>query len=198
VTQIDPLAARAVGAPLHLGALQSVTVMGTRFPEVKTITAEQAKRMTQGFSIPLRLTPETNKDVADMHSAQVERELSALLAPVTNAGNATTTNGTTSGNSGPVTAVTGTVSSVPSTVSGTTAPVTATRSGIPGAVSGITTPVVGAVSGIAAPVTGTLTGTPVPTQSAAPTPPPANAASTPRNNGGLVGGLLKTTGSLLK
>src|SRR5262245_25639737 len=60
VTQIDPQAARAVGAPLQLGALQSVTVMGTRFPEVKTITAEEAKRLIQGLNVPIHLTPETN------------------------------------------------------------------------------------------------------------------------------------------
>ena len=49
VNQIDPLAARPVGAPLHLGALQSVTVIGTRSPEVKTITEEEAKRMTNSL-----------------------------------------------------------------------------------------------------------------------------------------------------
>ncbi|HSF05538.1 MAG TPA: FecR domain-containing protein [Methylomirabilota bacterium] len=81
VTQIDPLAAHSVGTPLRLGALQRVKLMGTRFPEVSTISAEQAKRMTQGFAVPVRLTPETSVEVGRAHAAQVGEELTALLPP---------------------------------------------------------------------------------------------------------------------
>jgi len=90
VTQIDPLAARSVGAPLRLGALQSVKLMGTRIPEVNTISAEQAKRITQGFAVPIRLTPETSKEVARVHAAQVAEELTALL-PTSTSSNCDTT-----------------------------------------------------------------------------------------------------------
>lgn len=208
VTQIDPLAAHSVGTPLRLGALQSVKLMGTRLPEVKTISAEQAKRMTQGFAVPIRLTPETSKQVADMHAAKVERELTDLLAPpptsssgtsasrrsllktqdghstsstasTTNSG---TSNGTVSGGTGVVTGVTG-------AVSGVTGAATGTVSGVTGAVTGTVSGVTGALVG----PTGVLTPTPAPTQTAT-----SNPSSAQRNSGGLLGGLLKTTASPLK
>lgn len=178
VTQIDPLAAHSVGTPLRLGALQSVKLMGTRFPEVNTISAEQAKRMTQGFAVPIRLTPETSKQVAEMHAAEVERELNGLLAPPPGSSSAASTNSATTTNSQ---APTGTVSGGTGTVSA----VTGTVSGVTGAVSGVT----GALTG----PTGVLTPTPAPTQTAT-----SNPSSAQRNSGGLLGGLLKTTGSLLK
>jgi hypothetical protein len=81
VIQIDPLAAHSVGSPLRLGALQSVRLMGTRIPEVSTISAEQAKRMTRGFVVPVRVTPETSTEVGRAHAAQVGEELTALLPP---------------------------------------------------------------------------------------------------------------------
>jgi FecR protein len=181
VTQIDPLAAHSVGTPLRLGALQSVKLMGTRLPEVKTISAEQAKRMTQGFAVPIRLTPETSKQVADMHAAKVERELTDLLAPPPTS-NSGTSNGTVSGGTGVVTGVTG-------AVSGVTGAATGTVSGVTGAVTGTVSGVTGALVG----PTGILTPTPAPTQTAT-----SNPSSAQRNSGGLLGGLLKTTGSLLK
>ncbi len=197
VTQIDPLAAQSVGAPLRLGALQSVKLMGTRFPEVSTISAEQAKRMTQGFAVPIQLTPETSsKQVAEMHAAKVERELTELLGPQPTSGSSTFTSGssllmnkdgrsadattsTISGtsNGGVVSGVTGTVSAVTGTVSGVTGAVTG--------VSGVTGALVGPTS--------VLTPTLAPTQTAT-----SNTSPTQTNGGGLLGGLLKTTGSLLK
>lgn len=200
VTQIDPLAAHSVGTPLRLGALQSVKLMGTRFPEVSTISAEQAKRMTQGFAVPIHLTPETSKQVAEMHAAKVERELNGLLAPppTSNSGTSTSrhslvktkdgrsTDSATTTNSG---TQTGTVSGGPGTVSGVTGAVTGIVSGVTGAVTGSVSGVTGAVVG----PTGVLTPTPAPTQTAT-----SNPSSAQRNSGGLLGGLLKTTGSLLK
>jgi hypothetical protein len=55
--------------------------MGTRIPEVSTISAEQAKRMTRGFVVPVRVTPETSTEVGRAHAAQVGEELTALLPP---------------------------------------------------------------------------------------------------------------------
>jgi hypothetical protein len=245
VSQIDPVAATAVGAPLRLGALQSVKVTGLRAPEVNTITAEQAKRLAQGFTMPIRLAPESAKEVADLHATQVERELTGLLgpAPVASAGNNTprpsrstggaTNSETSDGNAGLVSVVTGTVDGVAAPVtglvsdvaapvtglvSGVAAPVTGLVSGVAapvtgvvpgvsapvsGLVSGVTAPVTGVVPGLAPPVTGLVSGvtggltSPPPAPAAAPAPPAASAP--PRNNGnGLIGGVLKTTGSLLK
>jgi hypothetical protein len=81
VTQIDPLAPHAAGAPLRLGALQSVKLVGARFVEVNSISAEQAKRLSQSFAMPIRPTPETNHEVARVHAAHVGEELTALLLP---------------------------------------------------------------------------------------------------------------------
>jgi hypothetical protein len=221
VSQIDPVAATVVGAPLSLGALQSVKVTGRRAPEVNTITAEQAKRLTQGFSMPIRLAPESAKEVADLHASQVERELTGLLgpAPVANGGAVSAVTGTVGGVAGALTGtlagvaapVTGLVTDVAAPVtgivSGVVAPVTgvvsAVSAPVSGLVSGVTAPVTGLVPAVAAPVTGLVSGvaggltTPPPPPAAAPAPP---AASTPprNNDGGLIGGLLKTTGSLLK
>lgn len=229
VSQIDPVAATAVGAPLHLGALQSVKVTGLRAPEVNTITAEQAKRLTQGFSMPIRLAPESAKEIADLHANQVERELSGLLgpAPVASAGNnaslpsrspdgaGATNSGASSENGGAVSAVTATVDgsagALTGTVAGVAAPVTGLVSGVvpgvaapvSGLVSGVTAPVTGLVPGVTAPVTGLVSGVTSgltsPPVAPAPTPAPPAASAPPRNNsGGLIGGLLKTTGPLLK
>jgi hypothetical protein len=229
VSQIDPVAATAVGAPLHLGALQSVKVTGLRAPEVNTITAEQAKRLTQGFSMPIRLAPESAKEIADLHANQVERELSGLLgpAPVASAGNnaslpsrspdgaGATNSGASSENGGAVSEVTATVDgsagALTGTVAGVAAPVTGLVSGVvpgvaapvSGLVSGVTAPVTGLVPGVTAPVTGLVSGVTSgltsPPVAPAPTPAPPAASAPPRNNsGGLIGGLLKTTGPLLK
>jgi hypothetical protein len=198
VTQIDPLAAHSVGTPLRLGALQSVKLMGTRLPEVKTISAEQAKRMTQGFAVPIRLTPETSKQVADMHAAKVERELTDLLAPPPTSASATSTSRpslvkTQDGHSTSSTTNSGTSNG---TVSGGTGVVTGVTGAATGTVSGVTGAVTGTVSGVTGALggpTGVLTPTPAPTQTAT-----SNPSSAQRNSGDLLGGLLKTTGSLLK
>jgi hypothetical protein len=201
VTQMDPRAAHSVGAPLRLGALQSVKLVGTRFPEVTTISAEQAKRMTQGFAMPVRLTPEaSSKPVADMHAAKVERELTGLLGTFTSPFSlpdgrfVDAKTGTSSGTSkgGVVSGVTGTVSGVTGAVSGVTGAVPGV---VPGTVSGVTgaAPGVTGVTGALVGSTGVLTPAPAPTQTTISNPSPAQ-----RNSGGLVGGLLKTTGSLLK
>jgi FecR protein len=184
VSQIDPVAATVVGAPLSLGALQSVKVTGLRAPEVNTITAEQAKRLTQGFSMPIRLAPESAKEVADLHANQVERELTGLLgpAPVASAGNdssrpsrspngtGATNSGASNENGGAVSAVTGTVGAVAAPVTGlvsdVAAPVTgvvsAVAAPVTGLVSGVAAPVTGIVSGVAAPVTGVVSGVAAP------------------------------------
>jgi hypothetical protein len=174
VSQIDPVAATVVGAPLSLGALQSVKVTGLRAPEVNTITAEQAKRLTQGFSMPIRLAPESAKEVADLHANQVERELTGLLgpAPVANAGDnmsrpsrssnaddRSATSGGSNGNGGAVSAVTGTVAGVAAPVTGLVSDVAAPVTGL---VSGVAAPVTGIVSGVAAPITGVVPGVSAP------------------------------------
>jgi len=210
VAQVDPLTTRPTGASLRLGALQSVKLTGSRFPEVNTISAEQAKRMTQGFAMPIQVTPETSKPVAEMHAAQVERELTSLLAisPTSSStasnprpsllktkdGRSTNSTEPTTPNSG--TSNGGVVSGVTGTVSGVAGGLTGAVSGLTGAVSGVTGAVVGTVSGVTGALvgpTGVLTPTPAPTQTAT-----SNPSSSQRNSGGLLGGLLKTTGSLLK
>ncbi len=204
VTQIDPLAAHSVGIALRLGALQSVKLVGAGFPEVTTISAEQAKRMTQGFAVPVRLTPETSsKQVADMHAAQVERDLMSLLAPAPTPGSSLLTikDGRSQDSSASTTASSGTskggvVSGVTGALSGVTGAATGTVSGVAtGTVSGVTGVVTG-VSGVTGALvgpTGVLTPTQAPTQTATSNPSPPQ-----RSSGGLLGGLLKTTGSLLK
>jgi hypothetical protein len=180
VSQIDPVTA-AVGAPLRLGALQSVKVTGLQAPEVKTITDEQAKRLTQGFSMPIRLAPESAKGVADLHANQVERELTGLLGPApgastgnnpsrptrsSNAEGRSPNSRGSNGNGGAVSAVAGTIGGVAAPVTGlvsdVAAPVTgvvsAVAAPVTGLVSGVAAPVTGIVSGVAAPVTGLVSG----------------------------------------
>jgi hypothetical protein len=82
VIQVDPLAAHSTAAPLRLGALQRVRLIGARLVEVTSISAEQAKRLSQGFAVPIRPTPETSQEVARVHAAHVGQELTALLPPV--------------------------------------------------------------------------------------------------------------------
>ncbi len=199
VTQIDPLAAHSVGTALRLGALESVKLVGAGFPEVTTISADQAKRMTQGFAVPVRLTPETSsKQVADMHAAQVERELTGLLAPAPTSGSSVSTSKpsllTINDGRSQDSSVSTIANSGTSVVSGVTG--TGTASGVvTGTVSGVTGVVTG-VSGVTGALvgpTGVLTPTPAPTQTAT-----SNPSSPQRNSGGLLGGLLKTTGSVLK
>ena len=85
VTRLDQVSGRRIGAPVAVGALETITVVGsapTALPRPQTITSEQAQGLTAEFRVIPTKPPAGSMTAAiDMSMARAVEDVATVLAP---------------------------------------------------------------------------------------------------------------------